>query len=75
MSWCCGKKKKTWITGVCSVCKLNEGDTTQKKVFWCSACKAYICANHQGDILARGEAAGREAYSNAKKLISKFIKI
>ena len=33
------------MKGVCDVCRLVDGDYSEKEVQWCSFCNAYICSN------------------------------
>ncbi|CAB4165515.1 hypothetical protein UFOVP916_44 [uncultured Caudovirales phage] len=64
---CCGSaylaqysKKATpieWVDGVCRVCELNRNDTTEKKVFFCKDCNAFICKKCKPDLIGRGWAA------------------
>lgn len=36
-------KKKTLKKGVCRVCELINGDTSEKDVFYCDVCKVWMC--------------------------------
>lgn len=54
------------MKGVCKVCELVYKDETEKEVFWCPVCKAYICEQCNGDVWARAEAFGKTTISKIK---------
>ena len=66
----CGSKQNTNVIATCDVCRLNNNDLTAKPVTWCNECNAYICKDHWGNWIARGEAATR----NVIKKITKFVR-
>lgn len=57
MCFNCSKDKRSYVTMPCSVCVLNDKDSTPKSVFWCETCKAYICKKHEGLNISRVVAA------------------
>lgn len=49
------------MKGVCRVCELVQHDTSQKEVFWCDGCKAWICKDCNTNVPARMQAFGLTA--------------
>ena len=55
----------------CKVCELADNDTTVKRVRYCDTCKAYICADHWDDYIARGIAITKNLIREIKKKLKK----
>ena len=59
------------MKGVCRAHELVYKDTSEKEVFWCPICKAYICEDCNGDFWARGKAFGKDKINKLKNWFTK----
>lgn len=49
--------------GVCRVCELVDGDTSEKPVLYCSICDSWICDDCRPNIRKRAIATFKNAFT------------
>lgn len=47
---------KDWQPGVCDVCDILDQDKSEKRVYYCSFCRAWICETCMLDPIRRARA-------------------
>ncbi len=67
----CGKER---ITGVCKVCEIVDGDSSNKIVTFCIGCQVYICEACNSNLSKRWAAFKAELKRKALKLKDFIIK-